>query len=84
LITCNFNLFQFIFISPNITHYKFASEGFPICTHTTSLTFDLPSDQKQLPKNKNKLFHKEKREEPFMRATEEDPSPGWTDAIDVM
>jgi len=23
-------------------------------------------------------------EETFRRATEEDPSPGWTDAIDVM
>jgi len=26
----------------------------------------------------------EKREETFKRATEEDPSPGWTGAIDVM
>jgi len=25
-----------------------------------------------------------KREEPFRRATEEDPSPGRTEAIDVM
>jgi len=34
---------------PDITNYKFASEGFTICTHTTSLTFDLTSDQEQLP-----------------------------------
>jgi len=26
----------------------------------------------------------EKREETFRRATEEDPSPGWTEEIDVM
>jgi len=26
----------------------------------------------------------EKREETFRRATEEDPSPGWTGVIDVM
>jgi len=29
-------------------------------------------------------FTGKKREEPFRRATEEDPSPGWTGAIDVM
>jgi len=56
---------------PNITLYKFVSKGFTICTHTTSLTFDLTSDQ-------------EIREEPFRRATEEDPSSGWTEARDVM
>jgi len=32
------------FIYPSITNFKFASEGFIICTHTTSLTFDLTSD----------------------------------------
>jgi len=31
-----------------------------------------------------KTFHGERREETFRRATEEDPSPGWTEAIDVM
>uniref|UniRef100_A0A8C2Z857 Protein kinase N3 n=1 Tax=Cyclopterus lumpus TaxID=8103 RepID=A0A8C2Z857_CYCLU len=36
---------------PNITNYKLSSEGFTICTHTTSLTFDLTSDQEKLPKN---------------------------------
>jgi len=29
------------FIQPNITNYLFASEGFTICTHTTSLSQDL-------------------------------------------
>jgi len=41
---------------------------------TTSLTFDLTSDQEKLPRNKKiKLLN---REETFRRATEEDPSPG--------
>jgi len=31
-----------------------------------------------------KTFHRDIREEPFRRATEEDPSPGLTGAIDVM
>jgi len=44
------------FIEPNITHYKFSSEGFTICTHTTSLTFDLTSDQEKLPRNREKKF----------------------------
>jgi len=30
------------------------------------------------------LFHRERREETFRRATEKDPSPGWTDATDAM
>jgi len=33
------------FVLPNITNYTFASEGFTICTHTTSLSQDLTSDQ---------------------------------------
>jgi len=37
------------------------SAGFTICTHTTSLTFDLTSDQEQLPKNRMKPFHRKKR-----------------------
>jgi len=37
------------FIKPNIANYKLPSEGFTICTHTTSLTFDLTSDQVKLP-----------------------------------
>jgi len=40
--------------------------------------------RKNSPKNRKKNFHREKREEPFRRATEEDPSPGWTEARDVM
>jgi len=35
-------------------------------------------------KNSQITLQGEKREEPFRRATEEDPSPGWTGAIDVM
>jgi len=59
------------FIQPNTTHYEFASEGFTICTRTTSLTFDLTSDQGKLPKNT--------RKKTFRSATEEDPSPGRTE-----
>jgi len=69
-----FNLVQFIL---------YASEGFTICTHMTSLTFDLTLDQEKLPRIRKKPF-REKREEIFRRATEEDPSPGWTEAIYVM
>jgi len=79
-----FNLIQFnsvYFVKPNNTNYKFTSEGFTICAHTTSLSQDLTSDQEKLPKNRKKTFHKEKREDTFRRATEEDPSPGWTEDI---
>jgi len=41
-------------------YYKFASKGFTISTHTTSLTFDLTSDQKQLSRNREN-FHGEKK-----------------------
>jgi len=54
-------------------YHKFASEGFTVCTHTTSLTFDLTSDQEKLPRNKKR------RKKKGRRATEEDPSPGWTE-----
>jgi len=36
------------------------------------------------PNKYNKNLYAVKREETFRRATEEDPSPGWTGAIDVM
>jgi len=50
--------------------------GFTICTHTTSLTFDLTSDQEKLPKELEKnLSLGKKREETFRSATEEHPSP---------
>jgi len=54
------------FIQPNIT----------ILTHTTSVTFDLTSDQAKTPKEieGKKTFTEEKSEETFRRATEEDPS----------
>jgi len=44
----------------------------------TSLTFDLTSDQKRLPRKIEKNLQGKKSEEPFRRETEEDPSPGWT------
>jgi len=47
----------------------------------TSLPQNLASDQEKLPNNPS---GGKKREENFRRATEEDPSPGWTGAIDVM
>jgi len=48
------------FVSPIITDHTFASEGFTICTHRTSLTFDLTSDQEKLPRNRKKNVHGEK------------------------
>jgi len=49
------------FIRSNITKKKCASAGFTICTHTTSLTFDLTSDQEKLPQNReNKLLQGKK------------------------
>jgi len=53
LFDCIFN--SVYFISPNITNSEFPSEGFTICTDTTSLTFDLTSDQEELPINKTKV-----------------------------
>jgi len=50
----------------------------------TSLTFDPTSDQEKLPRNRKNSFTGKNREETFSRATEENPSPRWTDAIDVM
>jgi len=43
----------------------------------TSLTFDLTSDQEKLPNNPS-------RGEKGKKPSGEDPSPGWTGAIDVM
>jgi len=40
------------------------------------LTFDLTSDQEKLPRNRKKTIDREKREDIFRRATEEDPSQG--------
>jgi len=48
------------FIQPNITNEKFSSEGFTVCTHMTSLTFDLTSDQEQLPRNPKNPFRGKK------------------------
>jgi len=65
---------QFILYRPISQILNFPQRLFTICTHTTSLTFDLTSDQDKLPRNRRK-----KSEETFRRATEEDPSPGWTE-----
>jgi len=59
------------FIQPNITNYEFPSQGFTIWTHTTSLTFDLTSDQEQHPKNRKNSG--KKSEEPFRREQRRTP-----------
>jgi len=57
--------------------------GFTICTHIGyRLSQDLTLDKGKLPKNRKNTG--EKREEPFRRATEEDPSPRMNRTIDVM
>jgi len=58
--------------------------GFTCCTRSTLLTFDLTSDQEKLLRNRIKPFRGKKVKKPFRRATEEDPSLVWTEAIDVM
>jgi len=74
------------FIQPNITNLDFSSEGFTICTHTTSLTFDLSH---RIRKNyqgieeKNLSRGEKKGKKMFRRATEEDLSPAWREATDV-
>jgi len=42
------------FVYAIITNYKIALEGFTICTHTTSLSQEITSDQKKLPRNRRK------------------------------
>jgi len=54
---CSFELPSVHFGEPNIRNCKLPSEDFTICTHTTSLPFDLTSDQEKLPKKQKKLFH---------------------------
>jgi len=44
-------------------YHKFASEGFTVCTHTTSLTFDLTSGQEKLPRSRKNPFTGEKKGE---------------------
>jgi len=44
----------------------------------TSLTFDLTSDQEQLPSNRKNPF-RGKKVRTLQERTEEDPSPGWTE-----
>jgi len=43
-----------VFNSVYFLNYKFTSEGFTICTHTASLTFDLTSDQEKLPRKRRR------------------------------
>jgi len=47
---------------------------------------DIPAPKPHIGSGKTpkQPFTGEKREETFRRATEEDPCPGWTGAIDVM
>jgi len=56
----HFFLNSVYFVQPNITNYKFASEGFTIFTYTTSLSQDLTSDQESvcLSGNLYKIFKK--------------------------
>jgi len=49
---CSIQVNSVYSVQPKITNYKFASEGVNICTHATSLTFDLTSDQEKLPEKK--------------------------------
>jgi len=46
--TLRVSIIQFILFC-KVKHHKFAPEGFAICTHTTSLTFDLTSDHEKCP-----------------------------------
>jgi len=46
------------FVQRNIINYECVSEGVTICTHTTSLTFDLTSDQEKLPRNSKRCKKK--------------------------
>jgi len=54
LLSIQFN--SVYFILPNIKNYKFVSEGFTICTHTTSLSQNLTSDQEKLQEMEKKSF----------------------------
>jgi len=51
-----------------------------------SAHIDIPDPEPPtgLGKTPKQPYHREKREDTFRRATEEDRSPGWTGAIDVM
>jgi len=62
-------------LQPNITNYKCT-----ICTHR----HPCPRTSHRIRKNSQKTLQGGKGEETFRRATEEDPSPGWTEAKDVM
>jgi len=61
------------FLEPNIANSEFAAVGFTICTNTTTLTFDLTSDQEKKPSGVKKKGRN------LQERTEEDPSPGWTE-----
>jgi len=63
-----------------LKNYKFVSECFTICTYG----HPCPKTSHRIRKNSQTTLHGKKREETFRRATEEDPSPGWTGAIYVM
>jgi len=58
--------------------------GFTICTHTTSLSQDLTSDQKKLPKKQKKLSLGKKGRKHSEEQQRRIPLAGWTDAINGM
>jgi len=66
--------FSLFFVEQN---YKCAFEGVTICTHRTSLSHDLTSDQE-------KLFHGEKEKKPSGEQHRRIPLPGWTETIEGM
>jgi len=67
-------------LQPIFTNSKFVSEGFTIYKYK----HPCPRTSHRIRKTSQTTLNGEKREETFRRATEEDPSPGWTGVIDVM
>jgi len=53
-------------------------------SQSVHIDIPVPKPDIGLRKTPKTTLHREKREEPFRRATEEDPSPGWTGVIYVM
>jgi len=70
---------------PKITNYKFASEGFTICTNKISLSKDLTSDQEKLPKKQQKTLSLGKQgKRPSGEQQRRIPLPEWIEVIHVM
>jgi len=66
--------------SPFSQTTNLSQSALQICTHR----HPCPKTSHRIRKNSQTTLNGEKREETFRRATEEDASPGWTGAIDVM